>query len=121
MAMTPCPACRRENPDDYRFCGGCGSARLDPVVQVADRPVAQQPIDASLPPQRPQPVEVAPSTRGMSDSTRYLCSAMYLDSRHSATVVRDVIDADHRAVASSPGVDMACVARHALAARRRQL
>ncbi|MFL6139242.1 MAG: zinc ribbon domain-containing protein [Frankiaceae bacterium] len=123
--MTRCPACRHENPDDYRFCGGCGRARIDPLVHVADRPAAEQLIDGAPPPQRSQqwspPPEGAPTRRGTSDSTRYLCSAMYLDSRHSATVVRDVIDADHRAVASSPGVDMACVARHALAARRRQL
>ena len=32
--MTHCPSCAQENPDDQKFCGGCGS-RLDGAT-VAD-------------------------------------------------------------------------------------
>ncbi len=54
-----------------------------------------------------------------SDVTRYLCAAAYLDSRFAWDVVEEVVLDQNRAVAPSPGTDVATVARHSLAALRR--
>ncbi|MEU4358927.1 hypothetical protein [Streptomyces virginiae] len=54
------------------------------------------------------------------DVTRYLCAAMHTDSALAREAVSLVLHQPRRAAASSPGLDLACVLRHALAARRLQ-
>ncbi len=54
------------------------------------------------------------------DVTRYLCAAMHTDSALAREAVSLVLHQPRRAAASSPGLDLACVLRHALAAHRRQ-
>jgi hypothetical protein len=56
-----------------------------------------------------------------SDSTRYLCAAMQLNSRLARATIDKVVEDPHRAAASSPAVDLATVLKYALAAQRRQL
>ena len=49
-----CPNCRRELPDDTKFCGGCGT-RMTPPVQQA----VQEPVQYAEPMQYSQPVQYA--------------------------------------------------------------
>ncbi|GAB2722813.1 hypothetical protein [Kitasatospora kifunensis] len=56
-----------------------------------------------------------------SDATRYLCAAVQLDDALAKKAIESVLEEPHRAVASSPGIDLACVLRYALAARSRQI
>jgi hypothetical protein len=60
------------------------------------------------------------STR-VSETTRYLCAAAYLDKRFADEVILHVLEEEHRAVAPSYGVDLVPVICHCLAARRRRL
>ena len=66
----------------------------------------------------PAPIQAAPATG--RDVTRYLCAAVQQNDRLARRAIDSIIDEPHRPVASSPGVDLACVLRYALAARRRQ-
>ncbi len=119
-----CPVCGHDNPSDYAYCGGCGRSRTAPVPSSRPHAAPGGPAPAPLPYPRAadadDPIIVAPADAS-SDATRYLCSAVHLDSAFALRVVRDVVDTEHRAVAASPGVSIGTVARHALAARRRQL
>ncbi|MFE0374432.1 hypothetical protein ACFW1M_02380 [Streptomyces inhibens] len=54
------------------------------------------------------------------DVTRYLCAAMHTDIALARKAVARIMNEPRRAAASSPGVDLGCVLRHALAARSRQ-
>ncbi|MFF8288963.1 hypothetical protein ACF068_06970 [Streptomyces sp. NPDC016309] len=71
------------------------------------------------PPVPPTPPASASLYAGY-DVTRYLCAAMYTDVTLARSAVDRIIKEPRRAVASSPGVSMGCVLRHAVAARRRQ-
>ncbi|MCO5985101.1 hypothetical protein NE235_03145 [Actinoallomurus spadix] len=59
--------------------------------------------------------------RRMSDATRYLCAAAYLDERFCRKVIDELVDAEHRAVVPSYGFDVGPVISHSLRARRLQL
>ncbi|MEW9554589.1 hypothetical protein [Nonomuraea sp. NPDC050783] len=52
--------------------------------------------------------------------TRYLCVAAQLDDRVSDPVIREILDDRFRAVAQSPGVDLATVLKYALTGRQRR-
>ncbi len=54
----------------------------------------------------------------LSGATRYLCAEAYLSHRFTETVLERTLHEHHRAVASSPGVDLASVVEHCLEARR---
>lgn len=66
----------------------------------------------------PDPASLAPSTG--TDATRYLCAAVQQNGHLARRAIEWIINEPLRPVASSPGVDLACVLRYALAARRRQ-
>ncbi|MBL1103568.1 hypothetical protein JK361_02940 [Streptomyces sp. 5-8] len=69
----------------------------------------------------PQPAPPAGARLPFSyDVTRYLCVAMHTDHRLARKAVSRIVHEPRRAVASSPGVDLGCVLRHALAAHDRQ-
>ncbi|WP_018545677.1 hypothetical protein [Streptomyces sp. LaPpAH-108] len=75
-----------------------------------------------IPPPAPPAVPPSiPDPRFARDITRYLCAAVHTDTKLARQAVEQIIDEPRRAVASSPGVDLACVLRHALAARRRHI
>jgi hypothetical protein len=84
-------------------------------------------------PGRPEPTEVIPADRDqffghavaeqggpLSNATRYLCAAAYLDRSYANTVIGELLGS-HRAVAPSLGVDLVPVIRHCLNARSAQL
>lgn len=109
-----CPACSHSNPPDYAFCGNCGTSRPQIDSQVRGR--------APAPEQRTIDLTRARATsKVISDTTRYLCAAVHLDSKLATRLVEDVLDEQHRALGPSSGVDVATVLRHALSARRRHL
>ncbi|MEU8168739.1 hypothetical protein AB0B97_19820 [Micromonospora sp. NPDC049004] len=57
----------------------------------------------------------------LSDTTRHLCGAAYLDQDYAETVIREVIEDERRAVAPSFGFDLNAVVRHCFRAQRRYL
>lgn len=76
-------------------------------------PVSQhEPVRSSFPTQ--------PISPAQTETTRYLCAATHLDEEFGQQVIRHTLDQSYRTVAPSPGVNVATVARHALAARRRR-
>ncbi|MFJ1790637.1 hypothetical protein [Kitasatospora griseola] len=58
--------------------------------------------------------------RSAADATRYLCVAVQLDSGLCDRAIESVLKEPHRTVAFSPGVDLVCVLRYAVAAQIRQ-
>jgi hypothetical protein len=56
----------------------------------------------------------------MSNATRYLCAAAYLDAAFANWVIGELV-ASHRAVAPSRGIDLVPIVRHCLKARNMQL
>ncbi|MEV7212629.1 hypothetical protein AB0O31_06020 [Kitasatospora cineracea] len=74
---------------------------------------------ASPPAAQPQP-SLQPPARAATDATRFLCAAVQLDGALGNRVVDAVLKEPYRAVAFSPGVDLVCVLRYALAAQARQ-
>ncbi|GLY31892.1 hypothetical protein [Kineosporia sp. NBRC 101731] len=55
-----------------------------------------------------------------SEATRYLCVGVYLDRDFRRQVLHEVLEAGHRAVAPSYGIDIVPVLRHAIQAQRRE-
>lgn len=116
--MTPlqCTNCQSPLSEDHAFCGSCGApaGSVEPVRD--DLPDPQQRSffghpDASAAPDPDRP---------LNDETRYLCAAAYLNNAFATTVISELI-ASHRAVASSPGIDLVPVIRHCLNSRKLQL
>ena len=79
----------------------------------------------------PEPVEVMPPDQffdhavaqpggPLSNSTRYLCAAAYLNPKFANEVISELV-ASHRAVAPSLGIDLLPIIRHCLNARQAQL
>ena len=56
----------------------------------------------------------------LSNSTRYLCAAAYLNPEYANSVTSELL-ASHRAVAPSLGIDLIPIVRHCLSARKAQL
>lgn len=54
----------------------------------------------------------------LSDATRYLCCAAYVDSAFADKVIEELVEDEHRAVPPSYGFDLDPVVRHSLRARR---
>jgi hypothetical protein len=114
---------------------------LEPSVSEPSRPGRGTPWPGGVPqqawPVQPrmgtvddQPAEVAPSgeffthaagRRGgpMSNATRYLCAAAYLNAAYVNTVIGELV-ASHRAVVPSLGIDLVPIIRHCLNARKAQ-
>ncbi|WP_405112636.1 hypothetical protein OG559_04135 [Micromonospora sp. NBC_01405] len=57
----------------------------------------------------------------LSDTTRRLCGAVYLDEELADKVIREVVEDERRAVALSFGFDLNAVVRHCFRARSRYL
>ena len=102
-----CPRCGSLNPNGAAFCGACGVPMRgqDGVALPAPATVGQ--------PRRPSLFD--------SDSTRYLCAAVHLDSVLAERLIRDIVDEEYKASPPSPDVDLVPVLRNALSARRRHL
>jgi hypothetical protein len=71
--------------------------------------------------QFPEPPLTTPAyfpAQTLSDTTRQLCCAPYVDTTFANTVIREVIEEERRAVPPSYGFDLDPVVRHCLRARR---
>ncbi|MGC9540290.1 hypothetical protein [Streptomyces sp. UG1] len=99
--------------------GSTPSPTPPPVPAAPPQPPADLPHPVPAAPSAAP--AAAPSTRFAPDITRYLCTAVHTDTKFARRAVEEIVEEPRRAVASSPGVDLGCVLRHALAARRRQV
>ncbi|MFG1997576.1 hypothetical protein ACGFNU_00320 [Spirillospora sp. NPDC048911] len=130
-----CTRCNGDNSQNYVVCRHCGQRRvIQPVAGQSTGPAHAAPnnftfpskIAAPAPPAGtpPGPRRASPPNRSRRpfarDATRYLCAAMQVDSGLSTKAIESVLDEPYKAVASSPGVDLATVLKYALAARSRQ-
>ncbi|MFH0520157.1 hypothetical protein ACHBTE_23650 [Streptomyces sp. M41] len=130
-----CPRCGAANDRNFTSCSTCGAVRVfDPMSGTTPpaRRAAPPPARSAPPPVAvTRPVVTVPSApapappptsapRFARDVTRYLCTAVHTDTKFARQAVEQIVEEPRRAVASSPGVDLGCVLRHALAARRRQ-
>ncbi|MEV6608715.1 hypothetical protein [Kutzneria sp. NPDC051319] len=95
-----CQQCGWDDPGEHAYCERCGAKRvLDPASSTG----------------------AADSVGFARDATRYLCAAVQLDPGLNDSALRGILHEEHRAVASSPGVDLVTVLKYGLAARQRQL
>ncbi|MET9732026.1 zinc ribbon domain-containing protein [Streptomyces sp. NPDC006458] len=129
-----CPRCGADNDPNYTTCALCGGVRVfDPgagTTTTAAPAAKPAPPKWSPPPTVPAPVSppaggspaaAASRPRFARDVTRYLCAAVHIDTKFARRAVEEILEEPRRAVATSPGVDLGCVLKHALAARRRQV
>jgi hypothetical protein len=124
-------SCGASSEDGDIFCGNCGGKR------PFSAPIPQQSVpQARVHGGRTRESEqrqywgagffshsVAPAAQAperMSNATRYLCAAAYLDSAFANPVIGELVGS-HRAVVPSRGVDLIPVIRHCLKARKMQL
>ncbi len=116
MIPLQCANCQSAMSEDHAFCGTCGAPAGSVTVLQEDRPASQQDRFFG----HPDPSAVPDPDRPLNDETRYLCAAAYLNNAFATTVISELIGS-HRAVASSPGIDLVPIVRHCLNARRMQL
>jgi hypothetical protein len=104
-------------------------------AELAHTPTQQPPRSPSMPPPSdphawPPPPAMPPISTPhshrdahseVSETTRLMCAAAYLDGVFAQDVVDEVIHEEHRAVAIPPGVDIGAVAKHCVQACRQKL
>lgn len=126
-----CPECARDSPPGSQFCGFCGR----PVSASLASTTATRAWSPSPPAQLPWVSEELPgpaATLAPPDheqraahyehaTTRYLCAAVTLDPVLERRVIDDVLEEQHRAIVTTPGVDLVTVLKYALASHRRRL
>jgi hypothetical protein len=141
-----CSRCGNLVQPDDTFCGSCG-LRVSDIVTFEERPAGEgsatglaerPPTDSGQHGNGQEPagqVGVVPeamppgplfghagaySDGRVTNATRYLCAAAYLDPAFSGRVIRELVSS-HRAVAPSIGIDLEPIVRHCLRARTMQL
>jgi hypothetical protein len=87
-----CQQCGWDDHGDFAFCENCGAKQAPASMDTATK-----------------------------DATRYLCAAVQLDPGLNDSALRGILHEEHRAVASSPGIDLVTVLKYGLAARQRHL
>jgi len=131
-----CLDCGRDNPPGSAFCGFCGR----PLTPLSDPAATAEPAAtdrwgaAPVPPQQAwQPEVPAPrpavadgagdrqAARAGNAATRYLCAAVSLSQAIRRRALDDILEEEHRAVVTAPGIDLVTVLKYALAAERRQV
>ena len=130
-----CSHCHAVMDSGDLFCGECGTPLPPPALSGARAgpngngrwPATGQTVprqaSAALENGSPGPFFSHARTRPagrMTNATRYLCAAAYLDAGYAATVIRELV-ASVRAVAPSVGIDLGPIIRHCLRARNIQL
>src|SRR5262245_17382135 len=112
-------SCGSPLDDGDIFCGNCGKPRSLPTVTVMEPQVdlVTAPVgEASEAARQPLGTQyfthaTARPPEPMSNATRYLCAAAYLDSSFSNGVIRELLGS-HRAVVPSRGIDLIPIIRH---------
>ena len=123
-----CPGCGRDNPPGSAFCGFCGR----PMPQSLTSVTAARPGDESVLVQQEWAPGAATNHFAVSEdgrrghrsddaATRYLCAAVALSPAVRQKALDGVLEEEHRAVVTTPGVDLVTVLKYALAAHRRQI
>ena len=102
-----CSRCGSLNSADAAFCGECG-------VAIRGQNGVAPPTPAAI-------IQPRQSSLSDSDSTRYLCAAVHLDSVLAERLIREILDEEYKASPPSPDVDLVPVLRNALSARQRHL
>ena len=139
-----CLLCNFDNPVDYQFCGSCGHAREQPAYDPGGSVAAGQSSSVRASPVSPTATSwPAPPSSRISDlipaqgaspetgrpgrpsdgeeMTRYLCAAVTIDKALTETVIEQVLEEEHRAIAVTPGLDLVTVLKFAIAANRRRM
>lgn len=123
-----CAACQGDNPPGSAFCGFCGrqvSQQLSSMStarpSLTPLPVQQSWAPGAIPPQASVPNGGQHASHSSSAATRYLCAAVALSPAVRRRALDDVLEEEHRAVITTPGVDLVTVLKYALAADRRQV
>lgn len=114
--------------DGDAFCGNCGTVRDLPAAGTAKSPAGGAPATAPHPRRGARQRLGAPffthatarPPGPMSNATRYLCAAAYLDPSFANEVIGELVGS-HRAVIPSRGIDLVPIVRHCLKARKMQL
>lgn len=138
-SAVECSNCHAVIESGDTFCGNCGARSPSPALAGAGgasvgnghRAGPARAAVRTVPPPAPPPPDAAPSgpffshSRArpdgrMTNATRYLSAAAYLDASYAATVIRELV-ASVRAVAPSVGIDLGPIIRHCLRARNIQL
>jgi hypothetical protein len=131
-----CTHCGGDNPSAFLVCVHCQRPRLiTPPTggsgtgrRTQAAPVARSMTTTTVPPVISVPQQVAPVASAppggtpafARNATRYMCAAVQLDSTLNRRILAGTVEQPLRAIASSPGVDLATVLKYAVAARRRQ-
>jgi hypothetical protein len=125
MEQVICPGCSNAMQGGDQYCGNCGLAAQAatqyrapwPGTTNGDTPASAGVQDTPFSPgeffshaQRREP-------ESMSNATRYLCAAAYLDRPFANRVIGELI-ASHRSVVPSVGFDLGPIIRHCFNARR---
>src|SRR5260370_11303683 len=132
MTQLACRSCGLALAESDRFCGNCGAQTWPAGDDDGVRPVPR------TPPGPRDSVRAGPRRAGpalsdrffgyaarqpdvpLTNATRYLCAAAYLDPTFANAVIGELV-ASRRAVAPSIGIDLGPVIRHCLNSRRIQL
>lgn len=123
-----CPGCDRDNRPGSAFCGFCGHPMPQPLTSVTAPRTANTSVLAQQPraPEAPMDRFTVPGNgrrgdRSGNTATRYLCAAVSLSPAVRKRALDDVLEEEHRAVVTTPGVDLVTVLKYALMAHRRQV
>jgi hypothetical protein len=121
VAAPPAPGRHQAWPDEPSYRGS------EPAFPGSEPPyrepgrVARQRAQAEAPVSDEFFTHAAGQPSGpLSNATRYLCAAAYLNPGFANTVIGDLV-ASHRAVVPSLGIDLVPIIRHCLNARRAQI
>lgn len=123
-----CSACQGDNPPESAFCGFCGRPVPEQLASVsaARRRSTPLPAQQSWAPEAEARQSAIPNGgphayHSSNAATRYLCAAVALSPAVRKRALDDVLEEEHRAVVTTPGVDLVTVLKYALAAERRQI
>lgn len=130
MTQLQCTNCRLPLMPDDAFCGNCGTRAQASHRMSAEYTDTLAGTRNAVPPQAARTGAalsgkffghaVARPVGRMSNVTRYLSAAAYLNPRYANVVIGDLV-ASHRAVVPSVGIDLGLIIRHCLNARKMQL
>ncbi|MEU4162652.1 hypothetical protein [Actinoplanes sp. NPDC026670] len=127
-----CTHCGGDNPAAFLLCVHCQQPRrITPPASGQTRTIPFQQPPAYQPFQPPPAFQPAvfqsaahpihrSSPNFARDATRYMCAAVQLDSALNRRILAGTVEQPLRAIASSPGVDLATVLKYGIHARRRQ-